>query len=46
VSTAIATVESQPQSARSESEKLGDQITELCSCLYAAESRLLNLIRE
>ena len=46
MSTAIATVESQPQSARSESEKLGDQITELCSCLYAAESRLLNLIHE
>jgi len=46
VSTAIATLEIQPRSGRSESEKLGDQITELCSYLYAAESRLLTLIRE
>ena len=34
------------QSARSEAEKLGEQITELCSYIYAAESRLLTLIRE
>ena len=46
MSTAIATLEIQPPSGRSESEKLGDQITELCSYLYAAESRLLTLIRE
>ena len=46
MSTAIATLEIQPRSGRSESEKLGDQITELCSYLYAAESRLLTLIRE
>ncbi len=29
-----------------EAEQLGNQITELCSYLYAAESRLLTLIRE
>ena len=34
------------RSSRSEAEKLGEQITELCSYLYAAESRLLTLIRE
>ena len=29
-----------------EAERLGEQITELCSYLYAAEARLLRLIRE
>ena len=29
-----------------EAKQLGDQITELCSYLYAAEARLLRLIRE
>lgn len=29
-----------------EAERLGEQITELCSFLYAAEARLLRLIRE
>jgi hypothetical protein len=33
-------------SSPTEAEQLGDQITELCSYLYAAESRLLTLIRE
>ena len=35
-----------PYSPRSEAQQLGEQITELCSYLYAAESRLLTLIRE
>ena len=34
------------QSSPTEAEQLGNQITELCSYLYAAESRLLTLIRE
>lgn len=33
-------------STASEAERLGEQITELCSYLYAAEARLLNLVRE
>ncbi len=33
-------------SSPTEAEQLGNQITELCSYLYAAESRLLTLIRE
>ncbi len=33
-------------SSRFEAKKLGNEISELCSYIYAAESRLLNLIRE
>ena len=50
MSTAIAITEPQRHSSYSEGEKLGqklgDEITELCSYLYAAEARLLALIRE
>jgi len=46
VSTAIALLETNPQSAHSEAEQLGAEITELCSYIYAAEARLLSLIRE
>ena len=34
------------ESSRFEAKKLGTEITELCSYIYAAESRLLTLIRE
>ena len=33
-------------SAREQSERLGAEITELCSYIYAAEHRLLTLVRE
>jgi len=46
VSTAIASLETEPQSCYSDAEKLGAEITELCSYIYAAESRFLSLIRE
>jgi len=46
VSTAIALLETTPQSTTSDAEKLGAEITELCSYIYAAESRFLALIRE
>jgi len=46
VSTAIALLETEPQSTTSDAEKLGAEITELCSYIYAAESRFLSLIRE
>ncbi len=46
MSTAIALATPQAQSSTSSAEKLGAEITELCSYLYAAESRLLILIRE
>jgi len=46
VSTAIALLETEPQSFYSDAEKLGAEITELCSYIYAAESRFLALIRE
>jgi len=46
VSTAIALLETEPQSCYSDAEKLGAEITELCSYIYAAESRFLALIRE
>jgi len=45
VSTAIATLEIQPRSNPSDGEQLGAEITKLCSHIYAAEARLLNLIR-
>jgi len=46
VQTATVTSLSDTHSTLSEAERLGDQITELCSYIYAAESRLLTLIRE
>ena len=46
MSTATAILEDPAESTRSDAEKLGAEITELCSYLYAAESRLLSLIRE
>jgi len=46
VSTAIALLQTTPQLARLDAERLGAQITELCSYIYAAESRFLALIRE
>ena len=46
MSTATAILATEPQSAHSDAEKLGAEITELCSYLYAAEARLLTLIRE
>ena len=46
MSTAIALLETSPQSSYSDAEQLGAEITELCSYIYAAESRLLSLIRE
>ena len=44
----IATISSIPavRPARIEAERLGKEIAELCSYLYAAEARLLKLIRE
>ena len=44
--TATDTSLSNYHSARLEAKTLGDEITELCSYIYAAESRLLTLIRE
>lgn len=38
--------ESQGHTDRTDAEQLGAEITELCSYIYAAESRLLTLIRE
>jgi hypothetical protein len=46
VQTTTVTSLSNTHSRRSEAEQLGEQITELCSYIYAAESRLLTLIRE
>jgi hypothetical protein len=46
VSTAIAILETPAESTQTEAEQLGAEITELCSYIYAAESRLLALIRE
>lgn len=46
MSTAVAKAETLPQTIASEADQLGAEITELCSYIYAAESRLLSLIRE
>ena len=46
MSTAIAVLENKAESARSDAEQLGAEITELCSYIYAAESRLLTLIHQ
>ena len=43
---AIALLETTPQTDYSDAEKLGAEITELCSYIYAAESRFLSLIRK
>ena len=45
MSTAIAMLGPQPRSNASAGEQLGAEITRLCSHIYAAEARLLNLIR-
>jgi len=45
MATALAILPSTYDSTRAESERLGAQITELCSYIYAAEHRLLTLIR-
>jgi len=37
---------SDAHSSPTEAQELGDQITQLCSHIYAAEARLLTLIRE
>ena len=44
--TATVSHISNAHSAPSEAEQLGEQITQLCSHIYAAEARLLRLIRE
>ena len=44
MSTAIFRAEPQLHTHYAESEKLGDQITELCSYLYAAFENLFNSI--
>jgi len=46
VQTAIVSSLSDTHSPLSDAEQLGEQITELCSYIYAAESRLLTLIQE
>jgi len=46
VSTAVVTLQPRSHHARSDGERLGAEITELCSYIYAAEARLLALIRE
>jgi hypothetical protein len=46
VSATTTIVENPAESAYSDAEQLGAEITELCSYIYAAESRLLTLIRE
>ena len=44
--TATVSSISDAHSSPTEAEQLGEQITELCSHIYAAEARLLSLIRE
>ena len=46
MSTAIQIFENPAESTHSEADQLGAEITELCSYIYAAESRLLTLIHE
>ena len=45
MSTAIQIFEDPAESALSDADQLGAEITELCSYIYAAEARLLTLIR-
>jgi hypothetical protein len=42
----LSIAENPAESTRSDAEQLGAEITELCSYIYAAEHRLLTLIRE
>ncbi len=44
--TIIAVLENPAESTSSDAEQLGAEISELCSYIYAAESRLLTLIHE
>jgi len=44
--TALAVTPLKQESAREQSERIGAEITELCSYIYAAEHHLLTLIRE
>jgi len=46
MATALAVTPLKEESAREQSERLGAEITELCSYIYAAEHRLLTLVRE
>ena len=46
MSTAIQIFEDPAESTPSDADQLGAEITELCSYIYAAESRLLTLIHE
>jgi len=46
VSRAIAVLKTPAEITRDAADKLGAEITELCSYIYAAESRLLTLIHE
>jgi len=46
MATALAVTPLMEDSARDQSERLGAEITELCSYIYAAEHRLLTLIRK
>ncbi len=46
MATALASIGPTTSPGREKSERLGAEISELCSYLYAAEHRLLTLIRE
>ena len=46
MASALANVVSNSQNSRSNTEQLGDQITELCAYIYAATYKLLVMIRE
>ena len=46
MSSTIVPIRKHPQFEQSDSEKLGDEITELCGYIYAATHHLLELIRE
>ena len=46
MSSAIIPIQNHPQFEQADSEKLGDEITELCGYIYAATYHLLELIRE
>jgi len=46
MSSTIVPIQNHPQFEQSDSEKLGDEITELCGYIYAATYHLLELIRE
>ena len=45
VSTSAVILETHNDPIHSEAECLGAEITRMCSCIYAAEARLLDLIR-